>query len=169
MRALPLKRLHRVAVIVMLALGAPGCGAGAAQQPPAAPPVTPGPAVLGLGSAERINAWRKQHYEAFKTLGTASGRLATAINRADFDGIHTICRDLTIANQQIRTSLPTPDQALTTALRQMTGQLNELTARCPTLSFASSTGDFIQFGAEVKGAARSFEAARAILRSAERQ
>ncbi|MEN4476343.1 hypothetical protein [Mycolicibacterium cosmeticum] len=168
MRALPLKRFHRVAVIALLALGAPGCGAGPAAPAPATLN-TAAPAVLGLGSAERINAWRKQHYEAFKTLGTASGRLATAINRADFDGIHTICRDLTIANQQIRTSLPTPDQALTTALRQMTGQLNELTTRCPTLSFRSSTGDFIQFGAEVTGAARSFETARAILRSAERQ
>ncbi|MCV7212926.1 hypothetical protein [Mycolicibacterium canariasense] len=168
MRARPLKRFHRVALIVLLALGAPGCGPGPAAPAPATLDA-PAPAVLGLGSAERINAWRKQHYEAFKTLGTASGRLAMAINRADFDGIHTICRDLTIANQQIRTSLPTPDQALTTALRQMTGQLNELTTRCPTLSFRSSTGEFIQFGAEVKGAARSFEAARAILRSAERR
>lgn len=164
MRARRLKRFHRVAVVVLLALGAPGCGA---NQPPPAAQNDPAPAVLGLGSSERINAWRHQHYEAFKTLGTASGRLVTAINRADFDGIHTICRDLTIANQRIRTSLPTPDQALTTALRDMTGQLNELTRRCPTLSFRSSTGEFIQFGAEVKGAARSFEAARAILSTAE--
>jgi hypothetical protein len=164
MRVRRLKRFRRAAVIVLLALAAPGCGA---NQPTPAAPSDPAPAALGLGSAERINAWRHQHYEAFKTLGTASGRLVTAINRADFDGIHTVCRDLTSANQQIRTSLPTPDQALTTALRELTGQLNELTRRCPTLSFRSNTGDFIQFGAEVKGAARSFETARAILSTAE--
>lgn len=169
MRAFPLKRLHRVAVIVTLAFGVPGCGAGPAPTAPVTASSTVESAALPLGSAERINAWRRQHSEAFKTLGTASDRLATAINRADFNGMHTICRELTTANQQIRTGLPTPDQALTTALRQMTGQLAEPTTTCPTLSFASSTRDFIQFGAEVKGAARSFEAARAILRTAERQ
>lgn len=172
MRVLTVKRSHRLVVLVTLAFGVSACGAAPDPTVSAAELASarmPDSAPLGLGSAEHINAWRKQHYEAFKTLGTASGRLATAINHADFDGIHRVCRDMTAANQQIRTSLPTPDPALTTALRQMTSQLGSLTTHCPNLGFTSSTRDFIQFGADVKGAARWFEAARAILRSAEQR
>lgn len=89
------------------------------------------------------------------------------ITRGDFAGMHAVCRDVTAINQGIRTSLPTPDRALTAALRQLTVHLDDLTTHCATLSLTSPFSEFGRLNDDFKGAARSFAAAKFLLKGTE--
>lgn len=179
MRALTLKRSHRIVVILAVALGM--AGADGALHPDAALSIVPEQTVAApeLAAASRsadrvrlystmpVAEWRKEHGEPLSLLSAASDRLTAAITRGDFDGMHTVCRDLTSINQRVRVSLPTPDRALTTALRQMTIHLDNLTKNCTTLSLASPFSDFGRLSDDFKSAARSFAAAKFLLKGSE--
>jgi hypothetical protein len=171
------KRSHRLAVILALALGVVGAD-GALQSDrgvvhttavsaPALAASTQSAERVRLYSSKPVSVWRREQGQPLSSLAAASDRLMATITRGDFAGMHAVCRDVTGINQRIRASLPTPNRALTAALRQLTVHLDDLTTHCSTLSLTSPFSEFGRLNDDFKGAARSFAAAKFLLKGTE--
>jgi hypothetical protein len=96
-----------------------------------------------LDHTQRIENWRRSHRSAFTTFGKAMYDLGDAmVSKApDWNAIHTDCAKLADATAAMSDALPSPDERLNAALKDMLDNTNAAMVECPSLNASSDRID----------------------------
>ncbi|HEY7054092.1 MAG TPA: hypothetical protein VH496_18460 [Mycobacterium sp.] len=126
-------------------------------------PTKPTATVSGVGEPTRLLLYQQSLGPAYDNMQSALQNIDNSLRKGDWDGAIDGCHELADSGAQFKALLPTPDQKLTSKVRQAAAEIANASNVCMNFGPSTTNADYNQMQSYVSKAIDNLVAAKGIM------